>query len=86
MEIAGKTGPGDKGLNAPLLAAVARHLFPVAQLVFVHPRQRIMPPLPGRAVATGVSVTVKGDPRPAAGADNHRENGLRPGGRAVDGL
>ena len=56
--VSGKTGAGDKGFNAPLFSAVARYFRAVAQLIVVHPRQRVMPPLARGAITADVYTTV----------------------------
>ena len=81
-----KTGTGDKGLNTALLSAVARHFGAVFEFVFIHPRQRVVPPLARGAVTAGMGAPAERYARTAAGADDHGKHGLGTGRRAVDGL
>ncbi|MPN14715.1 hypothetical protein SDC9_162042 [bioreactor metagenome] len=78
LVVGGKTGPGNEGFNAALFAAITGDFLPITQLIFVHPRQRIMPPLPCGTVTARVCPTIQRHACATSGADNHRKHGLRP--------
>src|SRR5690606_22360505 len=86
MIIGGKPRAGNKGLNTALLATVARYFGAVFEFIFIHPRQRIVPPLARGAVAANMRPPTEGHARPAAGADNDRKYGLRASRCAIHGL
>ena len=86
MIIGGKPRTGDKGLYTALLATVARHFGAVFEFIFIHPRQRVVPPLARGAVAANMRAPSEGHARPAAGADNYGKYGLRASRCAIHGL
>ena len=79
-----KTGAGNKGLNAALLPAITGYFLAVAQLIFIHPRQRIVAPLASIAVATDARFPVDGHTRARPGADDHGKHQRLSGSRPIN--